>query len=262
MNGMNAIDPLRADSEAALARAAANAELGLAVRRGKCPPERQREFVNRSRCGYKPLMAKQAATEPPAPTIRLSTNAIFNGRFFNRGEPLPVASVADLPSNLQKVVATESEADEGPNEPSGAFELNTLYQLTSDGRLGRKLQRHAAQMEAENAEEAWVEEQANAPLPPEVAASLQEEHENAVALATAQAAAATRISDEASDAAAAAAEPPRLFVKRGSRHYVEIHRTKLRPSEPVFTKDPVGAYEFIGETDNHGSPPDPPTIIT
>jgi hypothetical protein len=45
-----------------------------------------------------------------------------------------------------------------------------------------------------------------------------------------------RRADDTADAAAAAAEPPTLFVKRGSRHYIEIHRTKLKPDEPLFTR--------------------------
>ena len=61
----------------------------------------------------------------------------------NAGEPLPFERLEDLPANLRPLVVTgDPEAEE--NEPSGAFELNTLYQMTSDGRLGRKLQREVA----------------------------------------------------------------------------------------------------------------------
>lgn len=141
------------------------------------------------------------ATEPPGP-IRISTNTIIGNRFFYAYEPLPFARVEDLPENLRPLVVTGEPEAEGPNEPCGAFQLNTRYQLTSDGRLGRRLQREVAQMEAENEFEGWVEEQMDAPLPPEVAQGLQEEHENSVAFAAAQLAADASRSDAASDAAA------------------------------------------------------------
>ena len=88
-------------------------------------------------------------TEPPAP-IRLTCNTILENRFFNAGEPLPVASVADLPETLQPLVATgELEPDQEPGGPCGAFELGALYRVTDDNRLGRRLQREVVQMEAE-----------------------------------------------------------------------------------------------------------------
>jgi hypothetical protein len=56
------------------------------------------------------------ATEPPA-LIRLSTNTIWEGKFFNAGEPLPVASVEDLTENLRPLVVTgEPEAEDEPNK--------------------------------------------------------------------------------------------------------------------------------------------------
>ena len=118
------------------------------------------------------------ATPAPAGPIRISTNAIVNGQFFNAYEPLPFERVEDLPENFRPLVVTALPEDEDePNEPRGAFELNAIYQLTSDGRLGRRLQREVAQMEAQEAQEEWSEEQMDAPLPPQVAESLQEEHE-------------------------------------------------------------------------------------
>ena len=47
-----------------------------------------------------------------------------------------------------------------PDEPRGAFDLNTPYQVTSDGRLGRRVQRQIAELETAAEEEAWIEEQA------------------------------------------------------------------------------------------------------
>ena len=135
-------------------------------------------------------MPKQA--EAPGEAIRLSTNCIWEGKFYNRGEPLPVASVADLPENLQKVVApSEPEAEEPANEARGSFELGVLYELTDDGRLGRthrrRVERQLAQLQAEaDYQEALEEEAAADELPLEVAESLQEAHQSHVALQTAQ----------------------------------------------------------------------------
>jgi hypothetical protein len=199
-------------------------------------------------------------SEPPAP-IRLTTNCIWAGKFYTAGEALPVASVADLTENLQKVVATcEPEAEE-PNEPRGSFQTGVIYEVTDDNRLGRtlrrKVERQVAELEMANAEAEWLEEEAaNTELPPQVAESLEDAHQSDVARQAAQLEVDANRSDDIADAAAAAAEPVRLFVKRGSRHYIEIHRTKLKPGEPVFTKDPAdGSYECIGITDSKAQLP-------
>src|SRR4030095_607772 len=99
--------------------------------------------------------------EPQAEPIRLSTNAIFNGKFFTRGEVIPVERIADLPPHLQKVLATgdEFDEDETPNERTGAFQTNTLYQMTPEGHLGRRVrrsvERQAADLQAENDRSDW-----------------------------------------------------------------------------------------------------------
>ena len=102
---------------------------------------------------------------------------------------------------------------------------------------------------------------ANAELPPAIAQDLEEEHKRHVGLQVAQAQADARRSDEASDSASAAGVPRPLYVKRGSRHYIEIHRIKLRPAEAVFTKDPAGGYEFVGETNARAELPDIPISL-
>jgi hypothetical protein len=190
--------------------------------------ENAKEFVNRIRRGYKAFlkpMPKQSTGTPAAP-IRLSTNTIWEGKFYNRGEALPVASVADLTENLRPLVVTgEPDADEDePNEPRGSFETGVICEMTPDGRLGRalkrKVERQVAQLEAENAQEEWLEEQvAEAELPPEIAEGLQEEHRRHVGLQAAQLAADASRSDAASDAAEEASAVPRMYVKRGGRHY-------------------------------------------
>ncbi len=189
-------------------------------------------------------MTKQ--TEAPR-AITLTTNTILNGRFYVAGAVLPVARIEDLPEPLQPLVVTgEPEADEEADQPRGSFDLNTPYLLTSDGRLGRAVRRQVAELEAAAEQEEWLEEQMDSPLPPEIAADLEDEHHKHVGLQAAQLGAAARMSDDIADGAAAAAEPPVLFVKRG---------------EPVFMKDPDGSFQFIGTTDSRADLPDPPTII-
>ena len=112
-------------------------------------------------------MPKQTA--PPAAPIRISTNAVLNGQFFNAYEPLPVARLEDLPDNFRTLVVTTLLEDEGPTVR--CLGLNTLYQMTSDGRQGRRLRRGIAQREAEETEQEWIEEQIAVPLPPQVAKS-------------------------------------------------------------------------------------------
>jgi hypothetical protein len=202
--------------------------------------------------------------EPPA-IVRISTNTIFNGKFYLRGEPLPFSRVEDLPPNLKGlVISGEPDEAEGPNEPRGSFQTGVIYEMTPDGRLGRALkrqvERQVAELEADNEFEQWVEAQANTGLPPQVAESLRQEHENAVSYATAQAAADARRADDIAAAAIAAAEPAELFVLRAGRHYVPIDKARLKPDEPVFVKGADG-YEFIGETDGKGSPPDIPLTL-
>jgi hypothetical protein len=212
-------------------------------------------------------MSKQ--TEPPAAPIRFETNVIIpdpnapgGSRFIVAGADSPYRSIDEVPINLRPVIVTgEAEEPEGPNEARGSFQLGEVYQVTEDNRLGRRVQRQVAEMKAAAEEDAWIEEEANTELPPEIAAGLQQDHESHIAFAAAQAAADAKRADQIADSVAADAEPPQLYVKRGSRHYVEIHRTKLKPAEPVFTKDAGGAYEFIGETDSKASPPDPPIIL-
>ena len=202
-------------------------------------------------------MPKQPKPRPRR--LRLSCNTILDGRFINAGDRLPVERGADLPEVLRPLVVTGEPEPEEPNEAGGFFDLNTPYRVTDDNRLGRRVQRQISEMEAAAQEQEWIEEQMDAPLPPRIAETLQQAHQSHVGLQAAQAAALARAADAVADAAAAASAPRPLYVKRGSRHYVEIHRTKLRPAEPVFVKDADGAYESIGITDSRCEPPEPPS---
>jgi hypothetical protein len=216
--------------------------------------------------GIKALMPR--ATDPQAESIRFKTNVIApmvdapGGRvFISAGDPSPYRSINEVPENLRPVIATEADFSDEPNVPRGAFQLGELYRVTDDDRLGRRLERQAARMEAAVQEQEWVEEQLDASLPPEIAADLQEDHENAIAFAKAQAAADARRADELADSVIATQDPPTLFVRRGSRHYAQAHKTRLKPGEPVFIRQANGRFECIGETDGDSQLPDPPTIV-
>jgi hypothetical protein len=208
-------------------------------------------------------------TEPPA-IIRISDNTILAGKFYSRYEPLPVERVEDLPLILQPLVVSgpEPEGEEpDDSQPRNAmFEMNTLYQVDPDGRLGRQLQRRVqrqvAELEAAAQEADWIEEEISAAeLPASIAAELEDSHRADVERQKAQAAVDARRSDEASDAAATSLKPPQFFVRRGSRHYTPIGSARLKPGEPVFIRKPEGRFEFIGETDSKGSPPDVPITV-
>jgi hypothetical protein len=99
-------------------------------------------------------------------------------------------------------------------------------------------------------------------LPPEVAEGLEETRQSDVALQKAQLAADARRADEAADAAAVAAEPLRLYVKRGGRHYASVVSARLKPGEPVYVRQPDGLFECIGETDARAQLRDLAVIIT
>jgi hypothetical protein len=193
--------------------------------------------------------------------LRLTANLIANDKFIRAGEPVPFTNET-LPEHLRAYIVTgELEAEE-PDEPRGAYELNTPYRVTDDNRLGRRVQRQISEMEAATAEEAWIEEQMDAPLPAEIARDLDAEHGKHVARQAAELGASARVSDAISDGAAADAEPPVLLVRRGVRHYSRADTARLKPDEPVFIREPEGTFQFIGTTDSKAQLPDLPIIIT
>ena len=246
---------------------------------GRCSPESgcalpfvgAKRFVSPAASGYKFGMAEQ--TEPPAEPIRFATNIIAQfpdapggSRFVNAGEDSPYRSIDEVPINLRPLIVTGELEPEEENAPRGAFQLNTPYETTPDGRLGRQLRRRidrqVAALEAEEELTEWIEAESERPLPPEVAESLQAEHEAHVAQQAAEMGAAARMSDAIADAAIAAQEPPELFVKRGGRHYAPAHKARLKPGEDVFMKDPDdGTFQFIGTCDSRGDLPDAPITI-
>ena len=202
-------------------------------------------------------MAKPT-TEPTAEPIRISTNTILNGKFYTAGDPLPVERAEDLPEILRPLVVSRELEPEEPGEARANFQMGEIYRVTDDNRLGRRLQRQVAQMEAATEEQDWIEEQLDAPLPEEVASALQDSYESDVARQAAQAGADARRADELADSVAAEAEPPPLYVKRGSRHYAPAVNARLKAGESVFTRNPEGRFEYVGIVDGHGELPDLP----
>jgi hypothetical protein len=210
-------------------------------------------------------MPKPKPPEPPA-VIRISANTILDGQFYTRGAALPFTKVEDLPPNLQPLVVTgdELEEDEEPEGARGSYKLGEVYEVTPDDRLGRRLrskaQREIAALQAQNEREEWLEEEVAAAgeLPPEVAESLEEEHRRHVEMQRAQLDVDNRRADELTDSVIEAAEPPRLYVKRGSRHYAPALTARLKAGESVFTRQADGRFRFIGEVNGDLELPDLP----
>ena len=110
-------------------------------------------------------------------------------------------------------------------------------------------------------EQIYAEEQAqaDAELPPETAAALQDAHDLYIGKAKAQGAYAQRLTDAAYESAAQAAEPPQLFVKRGGE-MGRTERSRLKPGEPVFAKFGGGDWQVVGHVNANGEAPEPPLI--
>jgi hypothetical protein len=98
------------------------------------------------------------ATEPPQP-INLSVNTVVDGKLIPADDPLPFAA-DNVPPSLQLFVVTDDEPE--LEESNACFELNTVYQLNSEGRIGRALSRQVAQLEAEAERQDWAEGQLSA----------------------------------------------------------------------------------------------------
>lgn len=179
-------------------------------------------------------------TEPPpaayAETTRpvaFSVNIIvpvagFEGsRFIKAGEPSPYCDISEVPEQLKGFIAGDEDAEsQGP--PGGLFELNTIYNVSPEGAiLSRAGRRAAAQLAGEASWQAQAEEEA---------------------IAAAQA-----------EAAGAEQKPAAIYVKRGGA-WMHAERARLRPGEPVFVKEPSGAWAAVGTVNSTGGLPPPPEV--
>jgi hypothetical protein len=214
----------------------------------------------------KPEQPAAAATSSP---IVLSLDTIiqtgdFTGsRLFRRGEPTPYRNISEVPAPLRGFIVTPGDSlPEAAEERFSSFEPNVSYLMHTDGSRGRAIRRVAGQLAAADSFQAWAEEQASAPPDEALASALaivQEQHDIAVALQIKE----LEIRDRDKDAAIAAAqeaavaeEKPAatLFVRRGAI-FRRAEEAKLRPGEPVFVKEPSGAWAAVGLVDaNAGLP--------
>jgi hypothetical protein len=96
--------------------------------------------------------------------ITLKVNALVDGVHYKAGDTLPFTAVDELPAALKPFVVTGDEPE--PNEAvadQANFQLGVTYQLDTEGRRLRALNRQVATLQAQAAEEAWNEEQFSAP---------------------------------------------------------------------------------------------------
>ena len=116
---------------------------------------------------------------------------------------MPFESRTALPESLRPFIASGNET---PFEPI----QRNIYDLAPAAR------RQVQQLELAAAEREWAEAQASEPLRPDVAAALAASHDIAIGRAKAQAQYNQDVIDAAYEQAAAeAAQPPQLYVKRG-----------------------------------------------
>jgi hypothetical protein len=213
-------------------------------------------------------LATMAEKKPKqqAVQIRLSTAAIVDGKYFAAGTVLPFEKEADVPPNLKEHILTGEPEDGALGEPTASFQPNTLYQLTSDGRMGRAVLRQAAQVNAGLQEQAWCEAQAelDQQLPVETQTVLEDLHNERIALLKARRAHDLRLTDAAEKAAnetAKPAAPPEFRVQRG-KFFVACEGTRLKPGENVFAKfAEAGGWQVVGQVNALGEPPEQLTII-
>ena len=137
----------------------------------------------------KPKPAELPPEQQPITPITLSVNTVLDGKFILAGDPLPVSSADDLPESLKPFAVTTAndEPEEADDVARANYQLGVVYQVNSDGRLGRALRRQADRLEEENALRDWAEERLSEPLPREVADALQDQHDQHIGASKAKA---------------------------------------------------------------------------
>jgi hypothetical protein len=158
-------------------------------------------------------------------------------------------SESDLPESLRPFVATGDETP--PFNPSERYIYADLPRNTR--RQVRKLEAIAQEKEAAEAE-------VDQPLREDLQAALEDAHAAHIGRAKAQMAFNQSAIDVAHEAAAAATEPPQLYVRRGGE-WAHVERAKLKPGETCFLKRENGEMEAAGVVNSRGEPP-PPEITT
>jgi hypothetical protein len=202
----------------------------------------------------------EQASEP----LRLRENVIIDGRFYSAGSPVPFASEVELPESLKHLIAT---GDEPPfythserliyDGRSDLGEPATLYKFLDGQGIG--VRRQAMQVSAGLQEQVFAEQavEASNKLPPETEEALAAAHSRHIGLERAQLQYDRDAIDRAYESATQEAESRTVVfhVKRGAV-YVRYEKTKLKPGETVYTKQPNGEMWAAGIIDAEGQPPD------
>lgn len=122
------------------------------------------------------------------------------GRFIEAGEPSPYHDIDEVPVNLRPFIVTDDEPE--PDEESNIrFELGVVYQMMSDGRRGRALNRQVAQMEAEAERQAWAEDVLDMPLRADIADAVEDQNAASIGRQMAEMETRARWLDSANEAA-------------------------------------------------------------
>lgn len=155
---------------------------------------------------------------------------------------MPFGSESDLPESLKPFIAT---AEAPPPEP---VERN----IYSSWRAARQVDRLAKGIALQEA----AEEIASEPLPEDVQAALEAEHNIAIGRAKAEAeyrqgladATYKQIEEEA------AAKVTQYFVRRGGE-WARVQNARLKPGETAFVRRENGQMEAAGTVNAAGEPP-------
>ena len=144
----------------------------------------------------KPLVFKVNIVAPVA-------DAPGGSLFFSAGTASPYHDISEVPKNLRPFVVTDDDEPEAEVEGRANYELGVVYAMTEDGRRGHVISRQIAELEREADQRDWVEEQLSTPLRPDIADALEDQNAQRVGRQMAEAEAAAKRRDQASEAAAA-----------------------------------------------------------
>ena len=107
------------------------------VRRGKSPPERQKVCFPLRASAIASAVPYADKTEPPGRSVRKTDN--LDGTLYIAGETLPIARSMKTYPNLRRGYCQRSRRARRPSPR--LLQTEPAYELTGDGRLGRKVQR-------------------------------------------------------------------------------------------------------------------------
>jgi hypothetical protein len=189
--------------------------------------------------------------------MKLVHGAIINGKFWTAGTDIPKDIV---PRSMLKYQATKEEKPQR-REINLRRELGQRYYVDEEGRMTVPARRAAAELEAQNAEQDYIDQVSMEPPSESVQAAIEDlraEHQANVQKQMAQAECLARHADELDDDVAQRHEekveagefndmdvdlPPakvkpkayaKLFVKRGNNKFILASNTDLIEGEPLY----------------------------